>query len=98
MAIDVIGPGLGIILDHEDRGVLPNRRMADRFDDLADRVVVVGDVGTRRMGGRRGGRRMIVPHAEEHQRRHGAPSGDLSSIIWNSRCHSEKRLGESCLP
>ena len=45
MAVDVVEAGLGVVLDHEDRRVLPVLAVRDLVDDLADREVVVGDLG-----------------------------------------------------
>ena len=56
VAVDVVEAGLGVVLDDEDRRVLPVLAVRDRVDDLADREVVVGDLGGRRSAGRRCGR------------------------------------------
>ena len=47
MAVDVVGAVLAVVLDHEDRRVLPVLAVRDLVDDLADGEVVVGDLGGR---------------------------------------------------
>src|SRR4051812_17039089 len=41
----MVGAVLGVVLDDEDRGVLPEARVRDGLDDLADGQVVAGDTG-----------------------------------------------------
>jgi hypothetical protein len=45
VTVDVVLAGLAVVLDNEDRRVLPVLAVRDRVDDLADRQVVVGDLG-----------------------------------------------------
>ncbi|KDN82231.1 hypothetical protein KCH_59400 [Kitasatospora cheerisanensis KCTC 2395] len=61
MAVHVVQAGLRVVLDHEDRGVLPVRAVADLVDDLPDRQVVVGD-----LGGRVGGAAGVVAGQPQH--------------------------------
>ena len=45
MGIHVIGAVLGVVLDDEDGGVLPELALAHRLDHAAQRQIVVGDHG-----------------------------------------------------
>ena len=45
VAVDVVGTVLAVVLDHEDRRVLPVPAVRDLVDDLADGEVTVGDLG-----------------------------------------------------
>ena len=47
VAIDVIDAVLGVVLDHEDRGALPEAAVGDLVDHPADGEVVVGHLGNR---------------------------------------------------
>ena len=41
MRVHVVVTGLGIVFGNENDGFVPERRMADGVDDLAERVVVI---------------------------------------------------------
>src|SRR5439155_24221127 len=47
VAVNVVLAGLTVVLDNEDRRVLPVRAVRDGVDDLAGREVVVGDLSGR---------------------------------------------------
>ena len=49
VGVDVVDAALGVVLGGEDGRVLPERRVADLVDDLAEGVVVLGDVVLRRL-------------------------------------------------
>ena len=52
MAIDVVVAVLGVVLVDEDGSARPEAAVGDGFDELAEGLIVVGDVGAR--GGRAG--------------------------------------------
>ena len=56
VGIHMVVTALGIILDDEDDGVAAEAALGDRFDDLAEGEVVVGDLGLGRAAARRCGR------------------------------------------
>ena len=47
MRVDVIGPILGVVLDHENRRLEPRFAVAHGLDQPAERQVVTGHAGRR---------------------------------------------------
>jgi hypothetical protein len=80
MRVDVVGAVLGIVLDHEDEGVLGEGAARHGLDDQTQGVVVVGEFGLDRVHAVNGpleGTGVIMADAHQHQRR-GLAGGDES--------------------
>ncbi len=70
MGVDVVRSVLRVVLDHEDRHLLPEPALAQPLDDPSERQVVVADAGRHRPLARRGARRVVIRQLEDHQPRH----------------------------
>src|SRR5579864_1022596 len=69
VCVHVINAILGVILENENRGVIPVRAVRDLLDDPTHREVVVGDTGSRAGLSRRCTVGVIVGQIEESERR-----------------------------
>ena len=78
MGIDVVGPVLGVVLEHEDRRRAPEPAAADRLDQPAERDVVLGHhrPRRRRIGPRAIG--VIVTQPDDVEARQPAVGLELS--------------------
>ena len=76
MRIDVIGAVLGVVLDHEDCSLLPQRAVADSLDQLAHRQVIGGDAGLRRKRPGLGAVGVVFAEAHDDEARHRAILGE----------------------
>src|SRR5262249_39432320 len=68
--VDMIGTVLRVVLDDEDRELLPERAARDRFHDLADAQIVRGDAGFRRADARARALRVVLAERHDHEAPH----------------------------
>ena len=82
MGVNVIGAILRVILENENRGVLPICAVRYRLDDAPNCEIVVRDCRGRRGDARLGGRGVIVGQAQQDELRHGIlPRSPLSDEL-----------------
>ena len=79
--VHVIGPGLRIVFDGEDRGLLPIDAVRNGFDQAAERDVVFRDHRARRRRARLRARRVIVRQPDDRELRQLAVALELAELL-----------------
>src|SRR5262249_51797393 len=72
VGVHVVGPVLGVVLDHEDGGLRPVLALRHRLDQPAQGQVVAADTRLRRERARRRAGGVVLAQAHDDEARHGA--------------------------